>query len=126
MTFEAVFGLFLLGVIGICAIALTALVGILTFDLHWLLRKLNRILPHCDETFLEARRTLTQTRQLLTRADRVARELEGAIQKTSHTASEILRPLIQLKEKTQSFFEQRFGNGARAGPRHSVRSRSIE
>lgn len=98
--------IFLLGVISVCTI-------LMTYFLLSTSQDLRRIVPQCNQTFQEARRTLGVAHQLLARADKAARQVEEVVDFGCHTASGILHQVSALNGKARTFFRKRFGNGAR-------------
>lgn len=111
----------LLSVMALCLITLTAIVLATTGHLHQTLRKMNGLLPHCDQAFQEARHTLHDARGILSRADRAMQSLEKTVQKTSQTTWEVVDQLSHWKQRALSFLSDRFGNGVK----HERRKRRI-
>ena len=113
--------LLLLGLIAACAMAATTAFLLTTGDLRRVLQQLHRFLTHCDQTRLEAERTLGVARQLLARTDRAAGQIQKMVEKTSGVAGAALEIISFLEEKVASLWSGHAGNGGR----HS-RSRKVK
>lgn len=101
----------LLGLVAACMVALTAVLLKAVGDLRRALRKLQRFLSHCDQTRLQAERTLGVARQLLSRADRAAGRVQGVVEKSCDAAESALEQFSILKGKVVSLWAGRAGNG---------------
>ena len=106
-----------LGVISICLLTMTLLFLIASRNLHQLTLKIHTLLPACEEAFKEARRTLVETRELVSRTSKTTHHVEEVIHRTCDGASELLDQFALLKERAATFFKERFGNGSRPKPR---------
>ena len=111
----------LLAVISVSALVMTVILCVTAFELRRMLRRVNAILPHCDETVLEARRALGAARQLLVRTDETTRHVQGVVGKACHIASEVIDHMAFWTGRVQTFLAQRLGNGAGSGPRRHDR-----
>ena len=109
----------LLGFISLCALVMTVLALLITMEFRWMLRQINSLIPHCDQTVQEARHTLGQFRQLLLHANKATLQVEETVQRTRSTLLGMLDQFILLKARAQDLWTQRFGNGARA-KRHKL------
>ncbi len=106
--------------VSVMAAALILAVGLLcmiAFDLRRALRRVEAVLPHCDQAFIEAKATLRQAHQLLGRANEASREVEGVVGRVCDAAAGAVEGWTG---KIQSLFTGHVGNGA--GSRRSRRS----
>ena len=103
----------LLGAATACAVAVTAVLLMVAGDLRRALRQFHCFLSHCDQTRLEAERALGVARQLLTRTDRAAGQIEGVVEKTCGAAEALLGQISLLKGKVLSLWSGHAGNGER-------------
>ena len=78
------------------------------------LRKIEAVLPSCDQTLREMHGVLRQTRQLVGRGNTAARRVEGVIQKTCGIAEDLMDRVIRLKDRAEEVVGAYFGNGAKA------------
>ena len=113
----------LLGVISVCAVAMTCAIVLASRDLHRTLRHFNRMLPHCDDAVREAHQTLTQARKLLGSAYTATHLIETVAQTTVDAVSKAMKEFARFKARTHEVLAHQFGfgNGARSGPRRHVR-----
>ncbi|MBI3616164.1 MAG: hypothetical protein HY211_06575 [Candidatus Omnitrophica bacterium] len=88
-----------LAVIGICQVL--TLLTLLIAVRHWL------------QTSRKADQTLELTRQLITRANRSAEEVEGVLHQACGVVSKTVEQFNFLKSRVQTFWTQQFGNGHR-------------
>ncbi len=109
----------LLGVISVCAIVMTAAFLVMAADLHRTLKRLDGMLPTCDQALREVNRTLRESRRLLTKASGTVHLMDSLVHGTYDVAAGVVREWAQLKRRTKHFLEHRFGlgNGTRVGPR---------
>ena len=112
----------LLGVVSLSVVAMTAILFVTARDFRRTLQELRAMLPNCDEAVHEARRALGEVRHLLKRTDNAARHVETVVHRACQAASEAIERFVFLKERAQTFLAERFGNGARSGPRRQYRA----
>ena len=97
----------LLGVISVCLMVMTITLVVTARDVRRTLRRVNEM--------------LTETRQMLARTQRITGHVEEIVRKGREAAVAIIAPVLALKDRAKTFFEERFGsglgNGARSGPR---------
>lgn len=106
MTVVGWLAVFLLGIISLCTVLMTAF--LLSAS-----KELRRIVPQCNQTFQEARRTLGLAHQLLARADKTAQQVEEVVDMGCHTASGILHQVAVIHGKARAFFRRQMGNGVK-------------
>ena len=102
-----------------CASVVTLTVALLVTarDLRATLQRLQGILPACDQTVHEARHTLAEARQLLTRTNNTTRHVESVVHQACTVASDALAQVGAWKDRAQQAWGGRLGNGARSRPR---------
>lgn len=105
-------------VVSVCAVVMTVTVVIAAKDLRQTMQRLNALLTQCDHTVHDARRTLGQVHELVARTNQAARHVEGLIHKACEATSDAIERVAVFKERTEEWWTERFGNGARSGPRH--------
>ena len=106
-----------LALISVCMIVATVVLSMLARDVRGTLRQVNAMLPTCSDTIREAHRTFGEAHQLLVRTQAVARRAESVVQKACNVALDVIEPVLVWKGKLDTLFTERFGNGARSGPR---------
>ena len=104
---ESALAMIFLGVISLCVVILTAVALRTARDVRHTLHELHH--------------TLGTLRQLLTRANHMTRNVEGIVQQACRITRDVMEPVALLTERAQAFFGERFGNGARSGPRRRYR-----
>lgn len=114
MTVVLWIAIFLLSVISACTVLMTYFFFSASQDLR-------RIVPPCNQTFQEARRTLGMAHQLLTRIDQTAQQVEEVVDVGCDTASGIFHQIAVMNGKARAFLKKRLGNGARVSSRPSHR-----
>ena len=105
-------------VVSACALVMTVTIVIAAKDLRRTMRRMNTLLTQCDHTIQDARRTLGKAHEVVARTNQAARHIEGVIHKACEAASEAIERVTVFKERTEEWWTERFGNGARSGPRH--------
>ena len=103
--------LLLLGLVTACTMATTAIFLMTAGDLRRVLRQITRFLSDCDRTCKEAERTLGVAHHLLSRADTVAEQVQGVVEKTCNLAELALGQISFLKGKVVSLWPGHSGNG---------------
>ena len=111
----------LLTLISLSAMVMTVILCVTAFELRRVLRRINAILPHCDETVLEAGRALGAARQLLVRTDDTARQMQSVVGKACHIASEVIEHMAFWTGRVHTYLAQRLGSGTGSGPRRHDR-----
>ena len=114
---EPSLALLLLGVMAFCAVVATAVLVAAVSDLRQVLRKINGMLPRADEALEEGRRTAREVRHLLSRANRISRDVETVAHSVCEGALAALEHMSHLKQRAQRLFTGPWHNGARGGPR---------
>ena len=107
----------LLGVIAVCAIALTVCVLATAQELRDALRRLDAVLPEAEGALREARHALRQTRRLLSRGHNATRHVEAVVLRACEVASGALERLGRVREAATHLFTMSTRNGARGEPR---------
>ena len=109
----------LLGVISVCAVVMTAACLVMAGDLHRTLKRLDGILPSCDQALREVHRTLRESRKLLAKVSGAAHLVDSLVHGTYDVAAGVAREWTLLKRRAKHVLEHRFGlgNGTRVGPR---------
>ena len=102
----------LLGFICLSAITVAVCLALIARDMRLTLQRVVAMLPQCEQTVREAHRLLTRTNQ-------AARRIDLVMRKACETASETIEQILFVKSKAQTFFSERFGNGAGVEPRRS-------
>ena len=119
---EPFIGVILLGVISLCLVTITVSLLVTARDLRRVLKRVDAILPACDQAAQEARRILGEARQLLKRTHKTARHIETVVEQACHVASDVIEQVVSLKGRARTFLAKRlFGNGARADSRRQFR-----
>jgi len=106
----------LLSVISACGVVM-AMTGIIAVGaLRRTLRRIDDMIPHCEEAFREADRTLIQARRLILHTNRITRGIASVLHDACSLVSDAIDGVAVLKEHTQTLFAKhlRFGNGVRA------------
>jgi len=106
-----------LSVLSIAVAVMAITLGVIAYEFRRTLRQVAAILPGCDRAAHEVQRTLGQARRLLTRTDHVARDVETVIQRACGATTQLLDEVVYWKTRAHTFLAERFGNGARPGPR---------
>ena len=113
----------LLGLISICMVVLTAVLSMTARDMRRTLRRVNTMLPRCDEAIRDLHHAMGQVHQVLKQATQITRHVETVVSKACTAALDVIDPVLTWKGRAETFFAERFGNGARSGPRrHDRRS----
>ncbi len=121
MSVDSFLVVLLLGLNSLCAIVMTTFLWSTTQDLRRTLKRINTVLPHGNQVFLEARRTLGEARQLLARTNKATHQVEEVIHRTRDAVLEIFDQWAAFRGRAQAFLAERFGNGARSGSRRQYR-----
>lgn len=111
----------LLGVMSVSTVAMTVALLMTTNTVRRTLKQISAMLPSCNRTLHETRRTLGQAQQLLTRTNHATRDVVAVIHQACDVASEAIEQVVSLKGKAKTFLAARFGNGAGSGPRRRYR-----
>ena len=111
----------LLGLITICMVALTTVLSMTARDVRRTLRRINAMLPRCDEAIRDFHHAMGQAHQVLRQATQITKYVEAVVSKTCTAALEVIEPVLTWKGRAEAFFIERFGNGARSGPRRHDR-----
>ncbi len=101
----------LLSLVTACTVTTTAIFLMTAGDLRRVLRQINRFLTDCDRACKEAERTLGVARQLLSRTDEAAEQIQGVVEKTCGLAELALGQIPFLKGKIVSLWPGHPGNG---------------
>ena len=110
-----------LGVMSLCAVAMTAAVLLISRDLHRALRRVNAMAPAADEALREAQRAFRHARRLLARAGRTVQPVEAIVRQACEAAAETLQRFRALRLSTERLLGKWVGNGAGAEPRRHHR-----
>ena len=111
----------LLGFISICTVAVTMVLAITARDVRRTLRRVNAMLPRCDEAIRDFHHAMSQAHQVLRHATQITRHIDAVVSKACTAALDVLEPVLTWKDRTQAFIAEQFGNGARSGPRRHDR-----
>jgi hypothetical protein len=113
--------LVLLGVVGVCLIAMTTTMILTTRELRGTLRRFNTTLLRADKSLLETHRAFRQTRRVMATAHRATREVETVIRAGCDAALDAMHQLGVWKRRAKTLFNAHVGNGAGADPRRHRR-----
>ncbi len=106
---ESAFALFLLSVIAVCAVVMTATMVVTARQARRTFRRMNALLPHC-------RQTVRQARRLLARADHVVSQTEMVVSAVSAAAAHTMNRFIEAKRRLERWLHLATnGNGSGAG-----------
>ena len=111
----------LLGLISACMVAITTVFTITARDVRRTLRRVNMMLPRCDEAIRDFHHAMGQAHQVLRQATQITRHVDAVVSKVCTAALDVIEPVLHWKGRAHAFFAERFGNGARAGPRRHDR-----
>ena len=111
---DALLPILLLAIISLSLAVMAITLALVAWDMRRLLRRVEGILPACDQALREAHQVFRQTRQLVKHGTTTAHYIEDLIQKTCGVAEMIVDRVIRLKDRAEEFVEARFGNGAKA------------
>ncbi len=115
--------LWLLGVMSVCLVVISITMVATARELRRLLRRLNRMLPGVDRTFLELFRSLRHVRRLLAAAARASDRVEAVVQEAAGVVPGTLDQLNHWKPRAERAIKAYAGNGAGAGSRSHRRGR---
>jgi len=92
-------------------------------DLRQILPRVAATLSSCELAAQETRRVVSEARHLLARTTQTTHRVDAVVDKTCHTASELLESVGYWTGKANTFLVDHFGNGNGAPRRHHRGSR---
>jgi hypothetical protein len=107
----------LLGIISLSAVVTALGVVIAARDLRRTLRRVNRMLPACEEAIREVHQTFEVAHKILTRTQHAASHVETTIERACVSAMGLIERMVSWPSRARVFLKDQFGNGARSGPR---------
>jgi len=105
---ESAFALFLLSVIAVCAVVMTATMVMTARQARRTFRRINALLPSCRQTVRQARRVLAS-------ADHVVSQAEMVISAVSAAAAHTMNQFVEAKHRLERWLSSFNGNGTGAG-----------
>ncbi len=120
---DATLVVLLCGIMSVCAMILTAVVCLTARDVRRTLRRVNALLPTCDQTLREIHRAVGEAHRVLVRSNRITRSIEEVAHLATQATLNVIEPIMSWKTRLESLFAGQGGNGhgARSGPRRHAR-----
>lgn len=106
MVLESPVALFLLSVIAVCAVVMTATVVVTAREARRTFRRINTLLPSC-------RQTLRQTRELLAAAHHAAHQADLIVTAVSGLTAHALRQFLEAKRRVEQWLHHASNGNSR-------------
>ena len=103
-----------LGVIALSLVLMAGTMAVTAWHARRVLRKIEAMLPSCDQTLRDMHQVLQHTRRLVRHGSTAAHRVEAVVQKTCEMAEDLMDRVIRLKHRAEEVVGSYFGNGAKA------------
>ncbi len=100
------------GVVSVCLLVMTATLWVTARDVRRTMRRAGAVLSRCD-------RIAREVQHFVVRTDQAVRQLDGVMHRASEAAAGVMDQVESWQEAAQTWWTHSFGSRVRPGPRRN-------